>query len=140
MIQRMKLLIHFPRNTALEPVTYTLVKEYDVKINIIKAMVTNSAEGFLLIEATAEKESLKQAVKYLKEQGLKVEKNATGIYVDLQNCVHCGACIAACNVGALEMDETHHLLMHREKCIECALCVRCCPGRHIRDVFRVETH
>ena len=41
-------------------------------------------------------------------------------------CLMCGACIAACPMGAIEATPAG-LVTHREKCVACGLCAEACP-------------
>lgn len=42
-------------------------------------------------------------------------------------CSHCGACIDACPVGAI--DSANSTLIDKEKCILCCACIKCCPPK-----------
>ncbi len=45
-----RMVLRFPADSVNEPITYTLIKEYDVIINILNADITHGKEGNLLIE------------------------------------------------------------------------------------------
>ncbi len=44
------MVLRFPADTVNEPITYILIKEYDVQVNILNADITHGKEGNLLIE------------------------------------------------------------------------------------------
>lgn len=49
-------------------------------------------------------------------------------------CLGCGDCVAACQFGAITMDETTGLpVVDEEKCTACGACVKACP-RHIIEL------
>lgn len=49
-----------------------------------------------------------------------------------EKCVHCGACTAVCNEGALFMKkEAWTLTFDKLLCTHCNACVRACPLRAI---------
>ena len=48
-----------------------------------------------------------------------------GVLLDRGKCIHCGACIAACAISALQWDEEERSPI---PCIHCGQCVRFCPN------------
>lgn len=40
-------------------------------------------------------------------------------------CSQCGACVEACPVGAINLENSS--LLDKEKCILCCACIKCCP-------------
>ncbi len=133
-INKVKVMLIFPSMLAAEPISYYLVKSYDLKINILKAYVNYNVEGRLLIELEGTDANIKNALKYLKSLNIKTIKNGTGTYIDFDNCIACGACIAACEPGALKL-ENDKLVFDGTKCLECRLCEKACPERLIKNVF-----
>lgn len=51
-------------------------------------------------------------------------------------CLNCGACVAACKTGAVELvssgGEEVHSEIDEEKCIRCGYCARVCPAEAIK--------
>lgn len=51
-------------------------------------------------------------------------------------CLNCGACVAACRTGAVELvssgGEEVHSEIDEEKCIRCGYCARVCPAEAIK--------
>ncbi len=43
-----RLVLRFPAERVNDPITYVLIKEYDVSINILNADITHGKEGNLL--------------------------------------------------------------------------------------------
>ncbi|WP_072499781.1 4Fe-4S binding protein [Olsenella phocaeensis] len=54
-------------------------------------------------------------------------------------CVGCGACVAACKVDAIGLNENNTAQVRREACIGCGLCARACPQGIIEIVPREAT-
>ncbi len=61
----------FPENQVTEPVIYQIIKQYDVVPCIRRANIANHV-GYLIIELTGENDSIKSAISYLEERGIKV--------------------------------------------------------------------
>jgi L-aspartate semialdehyde sulfurtransferase ferredoxin len=119
--------LSFTPDLVNEPITYRMVKDYDLQINILRAEV-DDVGGKMLIEMQGKADMIQKAVKYLK--GYKVEVREIKAYVqkDEDRCTHCGACISICPVEAMCMDlDTKMVHYQPEKCIACGTCIDACP-------------
>ena len=129
----------FPAGIINEPITYVLIKKYDLIINIIKAEITMGKEGHLLLELEGEQHNLDASYEYLKEVGIHVIPLKRQIRTNEEQCVNCGACTAVCFSEALTMNrETWKLGFDSEKCIVCGLCIQACPVSAIQVNFGEE--
>lgn len=137
-MNRVKILLMFPKKLTAEPVTYNLVKNYDLRINILKAQINYNIEGKLLIELEGTEKNIKSGIAYLKSLDIKVKKDGTSTVIGFDKCIGCGACVAACEVGALSLNENNKLVFDGSKCLECMLCIKACPQRIIKNVFNNE--
>ena len=122
----------FQRWQLDQPVTYHLVKDFDLVINILQAKIT-AEEGRMSLVLSGLEQNVEQGIKWLKEQQVIVEPLATGLDVDKNSCVDCGACTAVCPTGALEFDGDWTLGYIEDKCILCLACVPACPVRAIEQ-------
>ena len=66
----------FPQELIQEPVIFQMAKRFDVVPNIRRARVTETV-GEMTLELEAPEESLKEAIRFLEQKGVKVE-SATG--------------------------------------------------------------
>ena len=124
------MVLRFPAETVNEPITYILIKEYDVQINILNADITHGKEGNLLIEMTGQESNVDEALVYLESKHVEISPVVKTILFNEPLCIHCGACASVCFPGALNMDHTSaKLVFSPEKCVACELCIKACPLR-----------
>jgi ferredoxin len=119
-----------------QPIVCSLVRDFGLRFNILKAQVTPEEEGLMVMELWGEEESYQKGVDYLARIGLKIQPLSHDIRRDEEKCTHCGACVVLCPSGALVVDpETRRIDFHHEKCIACELCVKACPPRAMEVCF-----
>lgn len=130
-----KIILNFPKETTGKPIAGQLIKEYDLELNILKAFVDDDVNGTLLFEVSGEADNIEKGIAFIKKSGVDVKEVVSVIEVDKCKCVNCGACTAACVVGALEMDKEWCLKYYPDKCLECTLCIKACPTRAIHTLI-----
>jgi len=57
--------LNFPPESGDKPLSYHLVRDYDIRINILKAEVYPGKRGSLLLELQGKKENIEKGVQYL---------------------------------------------------------------------------
>ena len=121
-------MLTFPPDATGEPITYNLIRKFNIMVNIVKADVTPGHVGHLVMEMTAPAKVLKEGMEYMRQRNVEcvpIDKRVT-CREDL--CIHCGACSAVCFAGALTMNhKTAELSFEPEKCVVCELCLTACP-------------
>jgi len=131
-MKKIKILLYYPANEIAKPITYHLIKDFDLEISILHADISLNKVGKLILDIRGEEENIESGLKYIEEQGIQYKLFAKSIIWQEGSCIHCGACTAVCPSGALEMNKTDWSLMFdKEKCLVCELCVRTCPVRVI---------
>jgi L-aspartate semialdehyde sulfurtransferase ferredoxin len=122
-----KYLLSYGPDVVDEPILWNLVKNYDVKINILRAEISAGERGTMLVELEAEENSLGRALLWLDEIGVSRSSLTRELLFRSEECVNCGACTGVCFSQALSLDAEAKLRLEREKCVACGLCVKACP-------------
>ena len=123
-----RFVLTFPPDAMGEPITYNLIKKYDIMVNIVKADVSPGKIGHLVMEMTAPAKVLKAGMEYIRQHKVDCEPIEKKITCREDLCIHCGACTAVCFAGALIMDRNSaELIFEPAKCVVCELCLKACP-------------
>ncbi len=122
------MVLRFPAYRIEEPITYNLIRDYNIIVNILNADISHGKEGSLLVEMKGEKQDMDMALTYLEKHEIQINPVRKTILFNESPCVHCGSCTAVCFTGALEMSRKERSLIFKpEKCIACELCIKACP-------------
>jgi ferredoxin len=136
-IVKRRIILRFPPQSGDKPLSYVLVKDYDIRINILKAEVMPGKRGSLLLEMEAAESNLAKGLAYLEAHNVEVQPLEKRIKLKDTQCINCGNCTAVCFAGALTMNpETWELQFNKEECVACELCVKACPLRLFEIDFR----
>ena len=132
---RKRLDLTFPPNQATKPITYHLVKDFDLSLNILRAQIQPGQQGRMLLEVKGDKDAIESGVTFLKGEGITVQSAASDICLDEDACVVCGLCTSVCKPEALTLDSEAALVFDKDKCVYCEACVVACPRRAITLTF-----
>ena len=136
-MQKKRYVLKFPPQSGDQPFSYHLVKDFDIRINILRAEVWPGKTGSLVLELDGTTTNLKNGIAYLQENQVSCEPLNKKITWDHVRCISCGNCTAVCFAGALQMDPVKwELQFDPEKCIVCELCVPACPLNLFKIDFR----
>lgn len=132
-----RIVLHFPRTLTEQPITYQLVKKYDIMFNILKARVSpEDSEGLLLIELTGTKLNVDKGLRYLKDIGVRTEFLSQDIKRLEDRCIHCGICSIACPTQAFYVQPPKmEVKFEASRCVGCEECIRVCPYKAIKIYF-----
>lgn len=123
-----RIVLHFPHRLVDQPIVYKLVKDFDLKFNILKAYVTPQEEGLMVLELSGKKEAFEKGVEYLESCGVRIQPLSQDVIRNEVKCTDCGVCVPICPTGALVVDPlTRKVHFYDNKCIACELCVKVCP-------------
>lgn len=124
------LVLRFSKEVAQRPVVYHLTKDFDLIFNILNAAILPGKEGVMVMELSGSRKNFRDGVKFLKEQGIKVQNASREVKRVTSRCTHCGACTAVCPTGALAVKRPEmEVVFDQKKCSICELCVPACPPR-----------
>jgi Fe-S-cluster-containing dehydrogenase component len=133
---RKKVVLNFPPHLIDQPITYRLVKDYDVMVNILRARITPNEWGRMVVELSGNGGQLEESLNFLAEMGVEVEPLAKEVRWLEERCVQCTACVAPCPTHALELDRSNMTVsFDQELCIACELCLNSCAYRAIEMSF-----
>jgi len=132
-----RVVLHFPPALVEEPMTYVLVKKFNIMFNILKARVSvDDGEGALLLELTGSEKNLNRSLHYLKKLGVKTEQLEQDLIRTEEKCVQCGVCALVCPTSAFRLKPAEMTLQFEaSKCIGCDECKRNCPYGAIKTYF-----
>lgn len=131
-----RLILNFPAHLVDQPVTYQLIKKFDLRVNILRARITPREEGRLMVEISGRKSNLEAGLRYIAELGLAVQPLAQEVNRHQERCVECSACVSICPTGALSVERpAMRVSFLSDKCIACELCVPACPYQALEIVF-----
>ncbi len=131
-----RFVLNFPKESIEIPVTYNLIKHYDVKVNILNAYISSEEGGKLAVEMEGTNDNILNGLEYIKLQHIDCVPLDKKIHFKSELCVDCGVCVAVCFAGALTLEkESFKLNFDIENCIVCELCTTACPLRLFKIDF-----
>ena len=123
-----KIVLRFPPDLTDQPVTYKLIKEYDLMVNILRGHITPKEEGMLVLELKGTKKQLDRGRDFLAKVGVETQRLSKDVKWLKDRCTHCTACISLCPTQALSVERDTMLVgFENDKCIACEMCVTVCP-------------
>lgn len=131
-MSKKKVVLNIPPHLIDQPITYRLITEQGLRVNILRARITPKEWGNMVLELNGGKAKLDAALRFLGDLGVEVEFLAEEVRWREDLCTHCTACLAPCPTRALYVDRaTMTVGFNEEKCIACELCLPVCPYRAV---------
>ena len=122
-----KFLLEFSPSIVKEPITFHMVKDFDLLLNILRAEVDERG-GRLVIEVEGKPSQIRKGVRYLQGSEVGVKELNEYVSKDEERCTHCGACVSICPAEAFSVDPvTWKVNFDADRCIACGLCIEACP-------------
>ena len=128
-----KFRIDFDESNVLESVTYTLVSEFNLRPNVLRADIDGDGSGFMLLSIVGEKENIIDGMRHIREIGFGVRELSGHIFHDYTRCWSCGACVSLCPTKSIFYDqETKEVRLNTDTCIACGSCINSCAVKAIQ--------
>ena len=122
-----KLVLTFPPRLVQEPITYHLVKDHGLMVNILRASISPDEAGHMVVALEGTREQLDDGRRYMEGTGISWQPLSKDVCWREDRCTHCAACVSACPSGALHLDRsTMKVSFDSDKCIGCELCIPVC--------------
>lgn len=132
---RRNVIFHFGPDLTDKPIITSIIRKYDVTINILQASITPEESGTMFVWLEGEPEVLKKALDYIEMTGIRLVFPAKNLIWDEEACTHCGACIGQCLPKALVISaETGKVSLRHDLCLACELCIPACPFGALKSV------
>jgi len=126
-MKKTRVVLLFPPSNVEEPITYRLIKDYDLVVNILRASIDPGKQGRMVVELSGEESQLSLAFNYLDKLGVNIEPLSQEIQHLEERCTGCTACVPICPTGALDVNrESWKVSYDPEKCVVCFSCVDVC--------------
>ncbi|MBM4283996.1 MAG: 4Fe-4S dicluster domain-containing protein [Deltaproteobacteria bacterium] len=132
-----KLVLHFPPHLIDQPITYRLIKDFGLVVNILRARITPREWGRMVVELTEDGGRWQDAMDFLAEAGVGVEPLAREVLRHEERCIHCTACVAPCPTKALDVPDRYlmEVAFDQDRCIACEICQKVCPYQAMEILF-----
>lgn len=123
-----KYVLEYSSAVVGEPVVYILIKDFGLKVNILRAEIGSGNRGEMLVMIEGAEADIGRGIAYLEGRQVSLLPLSAALGWKEDACVDCGACTGVCFSGALALDPaTARLKLDRELCVACGLCVKACP-------------
>lgn len=133
---RTKLHLKFPSELTNTPLTYDLIKKFNLKLNILKAEIDFNLIGNILFDVDGKSTDIAKAIEYLEQNNIESDLIPTTILINEEKCNECGLCTSVCKIKALTINEPHwELKFDSNKCVGCNHCIEVCPSRAISNFY-----
>ena len=131
-----KLVLSFPPRLTQQPVTYDLIRKFDLQVNILRARVVPRERGRIVMELRGSAKDIKAGLDYLEEQGVQVDPMVQEMRHYTDKCVQCTACTAVCPTDALTIEPvSREIIFEPSHCIMCESCIAACSYGAMESQF-----
>lgn len=128
-----KFRIDFDESNVLDSVTYTLVSEFDLKPNVLRADIGGDGSGFMLVSIVGDRDDIVRGMTHLRERGFGVRELSGHIFHDYDRCWGCGACVSLCPTRSIYYEkDTMEIRLNSGTCIACGSCINACSVKAIQ--------
>ena len=135
-MKKQKVVLSFPPEKVEDPITYHLIKDYDLMVSILRATIDPGKQGLMVVELSGANSQLSHGINYLESVGVGVEPLTQEIQHLEERCFSCTACVPICPTSALDVDrESWVVSFNPDKCVVCLSCVDVCVYKAVESYF-----
>lgn len=119
---------NFPEGNVQDSVVFSMVNEYKIEPNIMRAEIDESGCGMLIMRLRGNDDKVEAALEYAAKAGVTVNELGKHIQRDKQRCYSCGSCVSVCPTKSFTFDpETYEVHLDIDTCVACGSCLSACP-------------
>ena len=132
-----RVLFLFPPKATEKPIVTHLVRDYDLDVNIFRAMVNQKEEGFMMVDLTGTEENIREGLAFITSLDIQINENQLGLQWNKDKCTSCGNCLTHCPTEALFIVDrsTMEVDYSPTRCVECMNCIENCPFGACSSLF-----
>jgi len=125
-----RVVLSFTPDAIRKPVTYLLVSNYKLRLNILRAKVMPGEEGRLLLEVSGDEGNIREGLEYLASLNVRIGNVADFYRVEYDRCKESKKCFQVCPADAIDLKPDDHrpVDIMEEHCILCEKCREVCPN------------
>jgi len=129
-MKKLRVVLRFNEDVVEQPITYHLIADYGVQVNILRASIDPGKQGMMVVALSAKDDQIEKGLAYLDDMGVQVDPLAKEIQHLQDRCTSCTSCVPHCPTDALAVDrETWMVSFDPDKCIVCLSCLDACIYR-----------
>ncbi len=129
-MKKLRVVLRFNEDVVEQPITYHLIADYGVQVNILRASIDPGKQGMMVVALSGGDDQVKKGLAYLDDMGVQVDPLANEIQHLEDRCTSCTSCVPHCPTDALAVDrETWMVSFDPDKCIVCLSCLDTCIYR-----------
>lgn len=129
-MKELRVVLRFNEDVVEQPITYHLIADYGVQVNILRASIDPGKQGMMVVALSGGDDQVEKGLAYLADMGVQVDPLAKEIQHVEDRCTSCTSCVPHCPTDALAVDrETWMVSFDPDKCIVCLSCLDTCIYR-----------
>ncbi|MGI6712704.1 MAG: NIL domain-containing protein [Bacillota bacterium] len=131
-----KVVLRFNPDIVDKPIIYSLIKDYGLIPNILKAEINPHKQGYLVLDLSGDNEQYAKGIEFLNSLNVSVDALDEKVVWMEDKCIQCGLCTGLCPTKALFMKRpSMEVQFDGDKCIVCEMCLKICPAKAVELHF-----